>query len=97
MNRTLIALAASCAVLAAVPAAAEEMSIQTSDLNLSTPEGQKILERRIDVAARKICGTDRTNTGTRLRSREADACFRDAKAAAQKRLSALVAERQLGG
>ena len=97
MNRTLIAFAATCAVLAGAPAAAEEMSILTNDLNLSTPQGQKILERRIDTAARKICGMDRTSTGTRLRSREADACFREAKAAAHKQFTALVAEKQLGG
>ena len=46
---------------------AESLSIKVSDLNLNSPAGQKVLEQRISVAARKYCA-DSVTTGTRLSS-----------------------------
>lgn len=97
MKTTLIALAVTGAVLAGSPAAAEEMSVAYQDLNLATVQGQEALDRRIDSAARKVCGLDETITGTRLRSNAARRCYADAKAAAKKQLAGIVAEQQLGG
>ncbi len=52
------------------------VEVRTADLNLSNPSGQKVLERRIDRAARQVCGTDDTVTGTLIRSPAAHACYR---------------------
>lgn len=97
MKKTLMAIAVSCAMLSGVPAAAEDMVVSYKDLNLATEQGQKALERRIDAAARKYCGYDRTATGSRLRPAGAERCYAQAKAEAQKSFAALVAENRLGG
>jgi UrcA family protein len=77
------ALLAAAAVLGAafaIPAAAESVAVKYSDLDLSTSAGQAQLERRINNAARSICGSDSANTGTRLRSDDARQCLENAKA-----------------
>lgn len=98
MKRYLVAMTAA-AVLggAATPAFAESLSIPYHDLNLSTAEGQKTLDRRIDKAAREFCGLDQTTTGSRISSRESRQCYADTKKQAQKQFAALLDERRLGG
>lgn len=97
MKSMLIAFFAAGAVLAGTPAVAENVAIQHRDLDLSTAQGQKVLEQRIDRAAREVCGLDAVRTGTRVQSSEAKRCYAQAKAQAKKSLAALVSERQLGG
>lgn len=98
MKTTLMAFAAIATVGTALPAAAEEsMNIQYRDLNLATSEGQQILDRRIDRAARSVCGLDDVATGTRLRSNEARNCYREAKAKAKKQFAKVTEAEQLGG
>ncbi|MFA6218772.1 MAG: UrcA family protein [Erythrobacter sp.] len=84
---------------AAIPANAEpySMRVKYSDLNLATPEGLAHLERRIDNAARKVCGFERSVTGTRLRSPQVDACRENAKAKAMAHVAAVIKERTRGG
>lgn len=97
MKTLIIALSAAGAVLAATPAAAGTMSIEYKDLNLGTVEGQQALERRIDEAARDVCGLDEASTGTRIQSRTAKRCYQDAKKQATQQFAALVEENRLGG
>lgn len=97
MKTTLIALAMTGAVLAGAPAAAEEMKITHDDLNLATAQGQKVLQQRIDAAARKVCGLSDIRTGTRVRSNEATDCYKQARAAANEHFAAIVANQKLGG
>jgi UrcA family protein len=99
MKTPLIALAAAASALTALPVAAERNSISIAyrDLNLATPEGQAALDHRISKAARAMCGVDELSTGTRLRSGEAIACYREAKAQAKKQVAAAIAAQQLGG
>lgn len=89
-----IALASLAAPLAAEPM---QFKIEHRDLNLSTAEGQKALDRRIDRAARQACGVDSRSTGTRIRSREARECYRDLKAQAYKQFAARFGEQVKGG
>ena len=65
MKMLLGTIAALGLALPTVAIAAENRSIdvQYSDLNLATPEGQKALERRIDKAAKQVCGADEARTG----------------------------------
>ncbi|WP_349513514.1 UrcA family protein [Erythrobacter sp. NFXS35] len=73
------------------------MDIKVNDIDLETAKGQKILERRIDQAARAVCGVEDVRTGTRIRSYEARACLKEAKTQARQQVAALVADRQRGG
>lgn len=97
MKTPLMALAASLAVLTAVPASAESITVEHRDLNLSSPEGQAALDQRIDRAARKVCGLDEQRTGTRLAPLKDTKCYRQAKAQVKQQVAAAVAAQQLGG
>lgn len=97
MKKSLLALAASCAVLASVPATAKEMAVEYGDLNLTSAKGQQTLERRLEAAARSVCGYDDVTTGTRIRSVATQRCYHAAKTQAKEHLAAIVAEHQLGG
>lgn len=105
MKNAYIALAAIGSTLAitapTTPAfaapASETMIVQYSDLDLTSARDKKILERRIDEAAKKICGIDQTLTGTRLKSSGGMRCYRAAKAQASKQFAALINEQRLGG
>ena len=57
MKRNAIALAAAFGLLvAAQPAFAAAAAVTYSDLDLSTDAGQKELDKRIELAAKDVCG-----------------------------------------
>jgi UrcA family protein len=62
-----LALAVLPALAIVGGAHAESLTVKVSDINLATPTGQKVLEQRINVAARQYCAESVT-TGTRLGS-----------------------------
>lgn len=105
MKRAYLAVAAIGSAIAlagaGAPAVAETiqqtMVVKYTDLNLASAKDQKILERRIDRAAKKICGLDRARTGTRLKSPKAQECYRTAKANATKQFAVLIEEQRIGG
>ncbi|MCP5395723.1 MAG: UrcA family protein [Sphingomonadaceae bacterium] len=101
MKRPLFAQAIVAAAIGslalATPAAAGTMSVEHQDLDLSTAKGQKILQQRINQAAREVCGIDRSRTSSRIQSTEAKRCYAEAKAAANKQFAAVIEEQQLGG
>lgn len=98
MKTLLAAIAIPIVALASAPTAAQEtMEIEYEDLKLETAEGQQELDRRIDVAARKICRYGTSTTGTRVRSGEARACYERAKAEAKQQLAGLRDPGNLGG
>lgn len=67
MIRPFIAAAAAFGlVLAAQSASAAGVAVQHADLDLSTPQGQQELDKRIDVAAKKAC-TVPAKVGTMLK------------------------------
>ena len=72
-------------------------SVRHADLNLGTPEGQERLERRIEAAAKSVCRVNEVRTGTRIRSPEVGSCVANARASAQKQVSAMMAETRRGG
>ncbi|GAA4642284.1 hypothetical protein GCM10023115_04800 [Pontixanthobacter gangjinensis] len=97
MKKSLIALAAVGAMMSTTPAFAGNVQIQYDDLNLSSPAGQEALERRIDKAARDVCGLDQQRSGTRFPNRGAKKCFDNAKKQATQQMAAVVDEQRLGG
>ncbi|MBO80801.1 UrcA family protein [Citromicrobium bathyomarinum] len=99
MKMLLGTIAALGLALPTVAIAAENRSIdvQYSDLNLATPEGQKALERRIDKAAKQVCGADEARTGTRVVDRDARICVRNAKRQIETQIAAVIEKERLGG
>ena len=102
MFKTTIASAALGLALVAAPAAAgtdgaQTMEIEYRDLNLDTVQGQEALDRRIDVAARKVCEVGAERTGTRIQSSAARKCFNEARAKAHQQMASIVERQQLGG
>ena len=103
MNRTLALGAAmiisSIALAPAVTAApdTETVRVEHADLDLSTAEGRDTLDRRIDRAARTVCGYGEQQMGTRIRSRDARECYRQARRGIDRQLAAIVDEAQRGG
>lgn len=92
------ALALAATVLAPVPAAAAPQNhmVRYDDLDLARPADVARLERRIDQAARSVCGLryDRTALGEFARGR---ACFAKARAQAREQVAMLDTRDGLGG
>ncbi|QUL37254.1 UrcA family protein [Erythrobacter sp. JK5] len=101
--KTLTLAAAAFGVAAtAVPAIAGQSPqpttvVSTAGLDLATPEGQKMLDKRVNAAARRICQTDRAPTGSRLRTLESRSCYAKARASAKRQVASAIADQQRGG
>lgn len=80
MFKTTAAALLGLALTAAPALAAEKTQIRVeyADLDLTSADGQRTLERRLDVAARNACGMDQHATGSRLPSSQARACYKQA-------------------
>lgn len=72
-------------------------TVSTAGLDLSTPGGQRMLEKRVQAAAREVCGIRTISTGSRIKSQSARNCYRKALASAQTEVAAAVAGQQRGG
>lgn len=72
-------------------------SVSTAGLDLNTAEGQRMLDRRIERAAREVCQIDYGRTGTRIVSREARECVAKANASAQRQLATIAENQRRGG
>ena len=97
MRNPLIALAAAAALVTTPAFAAGSKDISYRDLDLSTSHGQQELDRRIDAAARTVCGLSTVRTGTVLRSAQAKACYQQASNNARAMIAARIKENRLGG
>ncbi|GAB5348838.1 UrcA family protein [Alteriqipengyuania sp. 357] len=99
MKKSLALVAAFGLGLSATPSLAQQQSaaVQYSDLDLTSPEGQEALERRIDKAAKDVCGANGSEMGTRLKSREVRSCVKSAKKQVRAQIAAKIGEDRLGG
>lgn len=98
--RPLIFAAAATALMsaAAVPAlAADSVAIEYNDLDLATPHGQQVLERRIDIAARHTCGLDAVKTGRVTPSTAARKCYKATRAELDRKFAVVVEAASNGG
>ncbi len=77
----MLAAAALCTVgLFSAPAAfAKSIEVHYKDLDLGTTEGQNMLQKRIDKAARNVCRVSRPTTGTHIDSNVDIQCYRQAR------------------
>lgn len=97
MTKTLASLLAIGLAAAAIPAQAETAKVTFHDLDLATAKGQAQLERRVERAARVVCGYDAQRTGTRLRSPEVTTCYKEAKAKAHAQVALMIERAAKGG
>ncbi|WP_337661279.1 UrcA family protein [Erythrobacter sp. Alg231-14] len=72
-------------------------SVSTAGLDLNTVEGQRMLDERIERAAREVCHVDYVRTGTRIRSSAARECVAKARASAKSQLAAIEENQRRGG
>lgn len=100
----ILALAAATIGLAvtATPAFADgtvvrTTKVSTAGLDLATPEGQEMLDRRVQSAAREVCGFNEARTGTRLKLQSSRTCYAKALNSAKDQVAAVVAEEARGG
>jgi UrcA family protein len=68
------------------------MTIKLDDIDLASPKGQEVLDRRIEQTARTVCRVTEVRTGTRIMDHSARACIAKARAEARQQVAALVAE-----
>lgn len=98
IKTALFAAAAAIATLATTaPVLAEQISVTYKDLDLTTPKGQSTLAKRLDVAARDACGYNSVRTGTRMPSRSANDCYKEAQARSKDTLAGIVNQARSGG
>lgn len=100
MFKTALTAASLALVATATPAIAQthvpNTTVSFADLDLSTAEGQEALDRRINAAAREICGVDAPRTGTRIKTSERR-CFEAARKSVKQQVATLVEDSQRGG
>jgi UrcA family protein len=88
MSKPLAFLLCFTVPIAAVAANNPTMSVEYDDLDLTTETGMKKLDQRINMAARKVCGSAETLTGTRLRDKSSIDCVKEAAAKARAQIAA---------
>jgi UrcA family protein len=96
--RPLIMAAAAAAALASAPSfAAGATQVQYKDLDLSSEHGQQVLEKRIDIAARQLCGMDEVKTGRFTPSTASRKCYKQALADINEQFAMVVDKARRGG
>jgi UrcA family protein len=91
-----LALALAAVVLAAPAAAADEapsVGVRYGDLDLTSAEGQRKLDLRLERAAREVCGLNETVVGSHLRSPESRTCYREARRHLDQQYAELVSRK----
>jgi UrcA family protein len=93
---------ATAALTLAGPATAQQRDTRTTgvtyqDLDLATPDGQAELNRRIEYAARQVCGMGERTVGSNIVSRETRTCFRDAKRQLDQHFAGVIARQNNAG
>ena len=84
MTRTFIAAAAFATFAIAGAAHAATTTVQTSDLDLTTAEGQAKLDARLDRAARSVCSE--FYTGSHIQSVDS-ACVARVRASVERQVA----------
>ena len=96
-----LAAALAAATMIATPVVAAEaegitVAVRYSDLDLSTQEGQRALERRMENAAEQVCGIDRRTSGVALPSNESMRCYRETVKNFERQIAAVAEQQQRG-
>ena len=102
MKTLALATAAFGLALTATPALATDGEYRTQEvsfagLDLNTAEGQRMLEQRVERAAKEVCGYDERQVGTLIRSNEARDCVAKVKASARSQMATVNEDQRRGG
>ena len=102
MKNFALATAALGLAITATPALAGDATVKSTTvsaagLDLSTTEGQKMLDRRVEAAAREVCNIETVSTGSRIKSLNARSCYRKAVAGAKRQIATIKSDQRLGG
>lgn len=102
MKTLALASAAFGLVFTATPAFAGSDGYRTQEvsfagLDLATVEGQRMLDQRVERAARAVCGYDELGVGTRIRSNESRECLVKARASAKQQVATIIEDQRRGG
>jgi UrcA family protein len=102
ISLALATVSLGAALTLAVPAAAQQRDTRTTgvtyaDLDLATEEGRAELDRRIDYAARQVCGMSERTIGSNIVTRETRTCFRDAKRQLEQHFAGVIARQSNAG
>jgi UrcA family protein len=89
--------AAISPAVAASTAGPMTQAVATADINLATAQGQRVLDQRIERAARNVCRVGKPLTGTRIANPEDRACLARARADARQQVAVLNGPTQRGG
>ncbi len=92
-----IGLAFTASPAIAGPDQPPTQSVSAAGLDLNTVEGQRMLDQRINRAAREVCQADYVRTGTRIPSTEVRECVAKARASAQRQMAAIAENQRRGG
>lgn len=74
-----------------------KITVDYTDLDLATSQGQEALKQRLEKAARQVCEVDGRRTGSRGVPADVRACYRQAKSASQRQFAAILEQRRSGG
>jgi len=100
MRMQSLALAFAAAVLAVPVSAADEapsVGVRYGDLDLTSAEGQRQLDIRLERAAREVCGVNEKVVGSHLRSQESRVCYREARRNLDQQYAQLVSRKSAAG
>lgn len=92
-----LALAAALPTVAIAGSVPERQIVRFDDLNLATPAGMERLERRIESAAREVCGMSMTRIASASEFSRGRACLAKARASAAQQVAALDRKAVPGG
>lgn len=81
-------LAASAPALAGQDEGSAKLAISTSGIDLATPAGRQALERRVDNAINRLCGSN--DLGTREEAEAIAACRLETRAEVQPQVDAML-------
>jgi UrcA family protein len=100
LTLTLVAASVGIAGITAPAFAGETVrkseAVSYKGLNLNTAEGQKLLEQRVEIAARRVCDVQGGPTGTRAR-RDERTCLARARTSARAQVAAVIEDERRGG
>jgi len=100
MKRMVLAIGLSASAAIAAPAMATEKasaSVQYADLDLTSEDGQRELDRRISRAAKAVCESELQRTGTRIRNSAYRECQASVQAQLERRIARITTGQQRGG
>ena len=85
---TVVLMTIAAPAMAGTPLHSDQVSITTANLDLATPQGRQMLERRVNAAVNSLCGAP--VFGDRAEAEALRACRDEARSAVQPQVKAMI-------